>query len=266
MGAIITLTTDFGLADSYVAALKGVILGINPEARLVDITHQITPHNINQAAFVLGSVYPYFPPKTIHLIVVDPGVGTKRRAIILRTPPADFIAPDNGVLSYVVQQFATKSQLGPELEAVAITNPKYWRTPVSNTFHGRDIFAAVAAHLALGVPIREFGQPVTSVMVLPLPKPFLASDGSLTGQVIHIDSFGNLITNIKDNDLPDGTPVIEIGKQTINGLSRTYAEIEGLLALIGSSGYLEISLKEGSASVFLSAQIGSEVKVRGGKQ
>ena len=273
MGAIITLTTDFGLTDAYVAAMKGVILSINPEAKLVDICHTIKPQNIPQAAFILGAAYQFFPQKTIHVVVVDPGVGTKRRAIILRTPSADFVAPDNGVLSYIIQQSSAKPtegdtnrqrELPPEVEAITITKPQFWRSPVSLTFHGRDIFAPVAARLSLGFPLTDFGETISSVMVLPLPQPYRAPDGSLVGHILHIDSFGNLITNIKTADLPqtNQTVTIEVGNQLISGLSRTYGEGEKLLALIGSSGYLEVSLKGGNACAFLNAEVGDEVRIR----
>jgi len=297
MAAIITLTTDFGLTDAYVAAMKGVMLSINPEAKLIDICHTIKPQNIAQAAFVLSTAYKFFPPKTIHVVVVDPGVGTKRRAIILRTPSADFVAPDNGVLSYVIQQFIRgrlkgrspfkyhsspspfkemgvkgvrlinnlqQVELEPGLEAVAITKPQFWRSPVSPTFHGRDIFAPVAARLSLGFPLTDFGEAITSVAMLPLPRPYQASDGSLVGHVLHIDSFGNLITNIKSDDIPptEQAITIEVGNQLILGLSRTYAEGRGLLALIGSSGYLEVSLKGGSVSALLNAKVADEVRIK----
>ena len=274
MAGIITLTTDFGLTDAYVAAMKGVILSINPRANLIDICHTIKPQNIPQAAFVLSTAYRFFPKKTIHLVVVDPGVGSERRAIILRTPSADFVAPDNGVLSYVIQQSLAKPiankvnrqqvELGPELEAVAITKPEFWRSPVSPTFHGRDIFAPVAARLSLGFPPISFGEAINSVTMLPLPHPYQASDGSLVGHILHIDSFGNLITNIKSDDLPQtkGAITIEVGNRLISGLSRTYAEGERLLALIGSSGYLEIALTGGSACALLAAEVGDEVRAR----
>jgi len=274
MSAIITLTTDFGLTDAYVATIKGLILCINPEAKLIDICHSTKPQNIPQAAFVLSTAYQFFPQKTIHLVVVDPGVGTERRAIILRTPSADFIAPDNGVLSYVIQESSAKPaadnvnlqeiELEPGLEAVAITKPQFWRTPVSSTFHGRDLFAPVAALLSLGFPPIDFGEAITSLIMLPLPKPHRRPDGSLVGHVLHIDNFGNLITNIKGSDLlPTKQPItVEVGNHVISGLSRTYAEGQGLLTLIGSSGYLEVSLKGGSASAFLDAEVGSEVRLR----
>jgi len=270
MSAIITLTTDFGLADAYVAAMKGVILSINPGVKLIDICHSVKPQNIPQAAFVLSTACQFFPERTIHMVVVDPGVGTERRAIILRTPQADFVAPDNGVLSYIVRQFHDgpvnagrhQIELAPELEAVAITRPQFWRSPVSPTFHGRDIFAPVAAWLSLGSPLTDFGEPVTSLAVLPLLLPYKASAGTLVGHILHIDNFGNLITSIKSDDLPEQPITIEVGSQLISGLSRTYAEGKGLLALIGSSGYLEVALEGGSASAFLGVEVGGEVKIR----
>jgi len=272
MGAIITLTTDFGLADGYVAAIKGVVLGINPEAKLVDLCHAIKPQNISQAAFVLSTAYEFFPRRTIHMVVVDPGVGTERRAVILRTPAADFVAPDNGVLSYIIQHSSTETadvnkqqvELGPGLEAVAITRSQFWRSPVSPTFHGRDVFAPVAAHLSLGLPLTDFGEAITSLAVLPLPRPYQTPDGTLVGHIRHIDNFGNLITSIRGSDLPQKfqTVTVEVGNEIISGLSRTYGTGEGLLALIGSSGYLEISLKEGDAGTFLKTEVGGEVKIK----
>jgi S-adenosylmethionine hydrolase len=277
MAAIVTLTTDFGLTDTYVAEMKGVILGVNPEAKLVDICHTIRPQDISQAAFVLSTACKSFPRGAVHVVVVDPGVGSERRAIILRTPRADFVAPDNGVLSYVIQESLAvpvddnsgcrQVELEPGLQAVAITRSQFWRSPVSPTFHGRDIFAPVAARLSLGFPLVDFGEAVTSVRVLPLSHPYRAPDGALVGHIIHVDGFGNLITDIKDDDLPRTKEALTVsvsGRQ-IPGLSRTYAEGEGLLALIGGSGHLEISVKEGSASTFLGAGIGDEVRVKTGR-
>ncbi len=273
MGAIITLTTDFGLTDSYVAAMKGVILSINQEATLVDICHTIKPQNLPQAAFILSTAYQFFPEKTIHVVVVDPGVGTERRAIILITPTAYFVAPDNGVLSYVIEEYSTKPtednvkqeqrELGPGLEAIAITKPQFWRSPVSPTFHGRDIFAPVAARLSLGLLPIEFGEKIGSLVVLPHSRPYQEAGGSLVSHIIHIDSFGNLVIDIKSDDLPEARQAItiKIGDQSISGLSRTYTEGGGLLALIGSSGYLEISLKNGSACAFINAKVGDEVRI-----
>ncbi len=269
MSPVITLTTDFGLTDAYVATMKGIILGINPEVTLVDICHTINPQDIAQAAFVLGTSYQYFPKGTVHLVVVDPGVGSQRRAVILRTASADFVAPDNGVLSYVIREASPESaegkqpaELRPELEAFAITEPRYWRTPVSPTFHGRDIFAPVAAHLSLGHSPADFGERLSSLVMLRLTRPHREPDGSVVGHILHIDSFGNLITDITTQDLPSGgEPLsIKVGGQTIQGLVRTYAEGEGLIALIGSSDRLEISVKGGSARNLLNARVGDEVR------
>jgi S-adenosylmethionine hydrolase len=271
MSPIITLTTDFGLTDAYVAAMKGVILGINPEATVVDICHTIDPQDIAQAAFVLGTAYQAFPRGTVHLVVVDPGVGSQRRAVILRTPSADFVAPDNGVLSYIIKQLSPEltednqlRELGPEIEAYAITEPRYWRTPVSPTFHGRDIFAPVAAHLSLGRSPADFGERLTSLVILSLTRPHQEPDGSVVGHILHIDNFGSLITDITTQYLPSKSePLsIKVGGQTIHGLSRTYTEGEGLLALVGSSDRLEISVKGGSAHDLLKAEVGDEVRLR----
>jgi S-adenosylmethionine hydrolase len=273
MSAIITLTTDFGLSDAYVASMKGVILGINHEVKLVDVCHSVRPQDILQGAFVLNTVFEYFPEGTIHLVVIDPGVGTERKAIILRTPAAYFVAPDNGVLSYIIEHFSGKSaevstgrkkvKLKPPLEAYTITNPRFWRPAVSSTFHGRDIFAPVVAWLSLGYQPAQLGDRITSVNSLPLLHPQRRPDGSLVGHIIHIDIFGNLVTNIRAEDLPEEKESVTInaGGHSIQGLSLTYAEREGLLALIGSSGYLEVSLNRGSAAHFLNADTGSEVFV-----
>lgn len=274
MNAIITLTTDFGLADAYVAAMKGVILDINREATIIDVCHTIAPQNIAQAAFILSTAHQFFPARTIHVVVVDPGVGTERRAIILRTPRFDFVAPDNGVLSGVIEPFLKErlrpaqgqTALPPELEAVSITRPEFWRSPVSPTFHGRDIFAPVAARLSLGASPEEFGEVIRSITLLPEHRPYQESAGTLVGRIVHIDHFGNLITNFKREDLPEEPFAVEVSNRFISGLSRTYGEGEGLLALIGSSGYLEIAVKGGSARDFLGAAVGDDVKIKLGKR
>ena len=277
MGAVITLTSDFGYTDAYVAEMKGVILDINPEARLIDICHTVKPQNITQAAFILSTAYRYLPKKTIHLVVVDPGVGTERRAIILRIKHGTFVAPDNGVLSYVIQEYLNetvtengrysikgKNKAGESIEVVHITNPRFWRSPVSPTFHGRDIFAPVAAALSLGFPPVEFGEPQTSLEMLSLPRPEKRPGGSLVGHIIHIDNFGNLITDIRGDDLPpaDQIDTIDVCNRFISGMVRTYAEGNGLIALIGSSGYLELCLKGGNAASLLDAKVGDEVRLK----
>lgn len=277
MGAVITLTTDFGTGDAYVASMKGVILSLNPKAVIVDISHSIEPQNVLQAAFILSTAYPHFPEGTIHLAVVDPGVGSRRKAIILKTPKAFFVAPDNGILSYVTGEFdrapgkrarhmpsiAELLKLPAVLEAVTITNPEYWYQPVSSTFHGRDIFAPVAAHLSLGVPLNKFGDRLSHVHTFTIPRPYRNARGELVGRVLHIDNFGNLITNIRSSDVPAEKITIAMGKQHIKGISRFYAGTKGLAAIIGSSGYLEISLKDGNAAAFLGVKVGHEVRLEG---
>ena len=274
MNSIITLTTDFGSNDAYVAIMKGVILSINPEVNIVDITHSIEPQNILQAAFVVNSAYRYFPKRTVHMAIVDPGVGGERRGIILKTASALFVAPDNGILSYVINEFSLNEgalsqypqsveevKFKAGLEAVAITDPRFWRHPVSPTFHGRDIFAPVAAGLSLGISLYEFGEKITSLYVFPTPKPYFDSQGNLVGHILYIDHFGNLITDIKSTDLPGGDVIIEVAGQRIQGISRYYEQGEGLMAIVGSSGYLEISLRSGSACDFLGMGVGDEMKV-----
>jgi S-adenosylmethionine hydrolase len=275
MSSIITLTTDFGYDDAYVAAVKGAILSINPEANIIDISHSIKPQNILQAAFILSVAYRYFPKQTIHMAIVDPGVGSERQGIILKTPSSIFVAPDNGILSYIIDDlFSVESCTLTEqthdlkeivfkkgLEAAAITDPRFWRHPVSPTFHGRDIFAPVAAGLSLGISPYEFGEKINSLHVLSIPKPSLDPEGNLVGRVLHVDRFGNLITNIKSNDLPGRDIVIEVAGYCIQGISDYYAQKEGVMAIVGSSGYLEVSLREGSACDFLGVIVGDEIKM-----
>jgi S-adenosylmethionine hydrolase len=185
---IITLTTDFGVADGYVGTMKGVILGIVPDARLVDISHEITPQNVRQAAYVLYTAYPFFPLYTVHLAVVDPGVGGTRRPIALRTPVGYFVGPDNGILSYVMA-------CEPVEALVELADPRYRLPHVSHTFHGRDVFAPAAAHLAAGIPIAALGPPVADPVTFPPPRLEVGPDG-ITGEVLHADRFGNVITSI----------------------------------------------------------------------
>jgi S-adenosylmethionine hydrolase len=266
VNAIITLTTDFGLSDAYVAEMKGVVLGINPDARFVDICHTIRPQNIGQAAFVLHTAYRFFPQGTIHIVVVDPGVGSPRRGVLLHTSFADFIAPDNGVLSYIAQEVSEKPVTGDTVNlkkgttAISLTETRFWNKQVCSTFHGRDIFAPVAAHLSLGTVPEEFGEKISNLTTIPLLYPHKTQNG-MTGHIVHIDNFGNLITNFRAPDLPGENIVISVGGKKINGLSRTYQDGAGLLSLIGSHGYLEISLKNGSASNFLGVGTGDQVKV-----
>ena len=253
MGKLITLTTDFGAADPYVGIMKGVILSLNPQATIIDLCHDIAPQNIAQAAFLLKTSYFYFPPETIHVVIVDPGVGGKRRAVILKTERAYFVAPDNGVLTGILEE-------AKSFQAFSIENPQFWLHPVSSTFHGRDIFAPVAAHLSLGVAVEEFGEPTSDLVRLLLPHPEVR-EGLIVGQVVHVDRFGNLITNI-GGELLQGEFSLEIQGNYIKKLSTCYENGTGLLALIGSTGNLEIAVKNGSAAKKLRAGIGTPVRVR----
>ena len=256
--SLITLTTDFGLADSYVGAMKGVILGIEPTATIVDISHDIAPQDVREAAYVVYTAYPYFPPDTVHVVVVDPGVGSRRRAIALRAAQTYFVAPDNGVLSYVLAKEGMR-------EAVSLTNSRYHRPTVSHTFHGRDIFAPAAAHLARGVPLTELGEPLTEIVSFFLPQPQMLPDGKVIGHVLHIDRFGNLVLDIREGDrMLDEEIVLEVAGRRIQGLGRTFADVSvgELVAYIGSSGHLEIALREGDAAQALGMEIGDKILVR----
>lgn len=255
---VITLTTDFGLADNYVAIMKGVILGIAPLARIVDITHQIEPQDVRQAAAVLDAAVPYFPPDTIHVAVVDPGVGSTRRPIAIRTPHALFIGPDNGLFSPALTQ---TSHL--ELTILHLNRPAFWLPAVSRTFHGRDIFAPVAAHLAAGQPFESVGTPIDDPVILATPQPSRLPDGRLTGEILMVDRFGNLISNLPDTWLAGRYGVITCAGVDVPGPSETYASVEPgeLLALIGSSGLLEIAVRDGSAAARLRAGPGEPIHV-----
>ncbi len=256
MAGLITLTTDFGLRDGYVAALKGVLLSMAPQARLVDITHEIPPHDIAAAAFVLASAAPYFPAGAVHLVVVDPGVGSERRLLAVRTPRAHYVAPDNGVLSLALRQ-------DPPQETVSLTERRYWRSgEISHTFHGRDIMGPAAAHLAEGVAVSALGIAAADPAGLALPEVVETPEGGLSGVVIYVDRFGNLVSNIPGGRLPPRAQV-SLGDRRPLPLRRSYAEVAAgqPLALVGSHGYLEIAVREGSASQALQAGKGSPVTV-----
>ncbi len=275
MSRVITLTTDFGTGDGYVASMKGVILGINPQATVVDISHSVEPQFVRQASFIIHTSWRYFPEGSIHIVVVDPGVGSHRRAIILKTPSAYFVAPDNGTLSYVLHDIAemqdphnraradqaTSRAVPDGCEAVSLTKKEYWRHPVSATFHGRDVFAPVAAHLSLDIPITEFGEKVDSLTVFPIPAPFKDATGQMVGHIIHIDRFGNLVTNLRSRDIPPGGAAVEVRNQRIDNTNRYYSQGSGLMALIGSNDYLELSVRDGSAASILGAHVGDTIKL-----
>ena len=260
---IITLTTDFGTSDAYVGTMKGVILGINPNVRLVDITHAVPPQDIHEAAFTIRAAYPYFPKGTIHTVVVDPGVGSDRQAIVCEIDGAFFVCPDNGVLSYLLQDI--DGSVEHRVEAVAVQNPVYHLPEVSNTFHGRDIFAPVAAHLSRGVRLANIGPPVENLVRFPIPMPDMSGD-TITGQIVKVDRFGNAITNISESALAGDVSGYEINVQGVRltRLNRAYAEsaVGEPLAIIGSFGLLEIAINGGSAEKQLGLKRGDAAVIR----
>lgn len=244
MRNLITLLTDFGSKDHYAGVMKGVILGINPDARIVDITHEVEKYNICEAAFMLKSYYRYFPPGTVHMAVVDPGVGGPRRPLALEAGGYFFVGPDNGIFSPVIGSV-------DNARAVEITNSAYMLGGVSATFHGRDIFAPAAAHLSSGMDICRLGGPAAEPVALDIPKPSV-NGNEISGAVLYEDSFGNLVTNIPGSSIKPGSRV-HVAGYVLDGISGSYGEAAkgGLLAIIGSTGLLEISVNQGSAKELL---------------
>ncbi len=259
MNRIITLLSDFGSKDGYVGAMKGVILRINPQALPVDITHEIEAHDIAAGAFVLGSAYSDFPTGTIHVAVVDPGVGGQRRAIILETAGGYFVGPDNGIFTLVYERETVR-------RTVAIENEKFRASTVSRTFHGRDVFAPAAAYLSLEVPVELFGPPVDAGVVLPFARPRVA-EGMVEGEVIHSDRFGNLITNIPahvfEAFVGGETGTVWVADQEVHGPYESYEEgRQGeIFGIFGSSNLLEISAKGQNAQQMLGLGRGAVVRV-----
>ena len=250
----VALVTDFGTRDYYVAAMKGVILGINRKAVIVDITHEIEPQDIGSAAFVLRACYREFPPATVFCCVVDPGVGSERRAIIAATNGQFFVGPDNGLFSFLY---------GNNCEITSIENDRFFRKPVSATFHGRDVFAPVAAHLSLGVPPNEFGPQIADPVTLSNIVPTRLDEKTLEGAVIHIDHFGNIVTNIASDGAQGQQLEIDIAGQTIKDVREQYAGAAAgqPFAIVGSSGLIEISLNGRSAAEFLHVAVGDPITV-----
>lgn len=257
---IITLLTDFGLEDNFVGVMKGVILGINPGAKTVDITHNIKPHDLSGAAFLLRSSFRFFPKGSIHLVIVDPTVGSKRKAVIVETKDYVFVGPDNGVLSLALKN------CGGIKRIIHITNSKYFLTPVSNTFHGRDIFAPVAGYLSKRIPLEKFGKEIKQYKQLDLPEVKLTKN-KLTGNIIYIDRFGNLITNIEKEKLHNfiGKDKFKIEFKEVNfdKIDDSYAHADrgNPLAIFGSFNNLEISINQGNAKEYFQAEYGDMVKV-----
>ena len=256
---VISLITDFGTRDGYAGVIKGVILKINPQVRLVDITHEVSPQDIFEAGFILKNSFKYFPNRSIHLVVVDPGVGSKRRAILVEAGDHFFIGPDNGVFTFIYESKSIK-------KVVELTNKRYFLPHISNTFHGRDIFAPAAAYLSNGVPLEDLGEICNDVVRFDIPEPE-TERGIIKGVILHVDRFGNLISNISEvlfrELVGKGMHEISIGGEGLGDIKGSYSEvIEGqALALFGSSGYLEVSVRGQDAREKLKLNKGSEVKV-----
>ncbi len=251
----IALLTDFGTQDYFVGAMKGAILSIDPKAKIIDITHQIPPHDIRAAAFTLCACYKDFPGKTIFVAVVDPGVGSDRKAILVETEKFYFVAPDNGLLSLVLDE-------EQDFRVFELTNENYFAKEISSTFHGRDIFAPVAAHISNGVSPSEFGSEIDVFIRFETSKPRQISAEKFEAEIIHTDRFGNLITNIPAKDLPEKFR-LEVNEKRIENHLKCYAEAESddIFSICGSADFLEIAAKENSASKLLNARNGSIVLV-----
>lgn len=257
---LITLTTDFGTGSPYVAAMKGVILGMNPAARVIDVSHEIPPQDVRHGAIVLAESTSWFPAGTIHVTVVDPGVGTARRLIYAHLADQQYLAPDNGLLSLLA-----KRQRPTRI--VELANSEYWLPEISRTFHGRDILSPVAAQLSLGLEPERLGPSISEIQTLDWPEP-VVTENRIEGAVRWIDRFGNLITNITSSMLTSGRTTasltIDCAGHEIAGLSDFYGQRPSgtLAALVGSSGYLEIAVSEDNAAQMLSATVGTPVAIR----
>jgi S-adenosylmethionine hydrolase len=259
--AIITLTTDYGTNDHLVGALKGVILKINPDVTIVDITHHVAPYDLLDGALAIGSAFGYFPPRTIHIVVVDPGVGTERRPILATADNQYFVAPDNGILSFVYER-------DPNVVVRHANAEHYYNQPVSKTFHGRDIFAPVAAWLSKGWQTAAMGEEIQDYKRFALPRP-KATNGVLKGIVLRVDSFGNLVTNFRQEDLPEGAwqagkVNFQIGTHPVSRLVETFAlgKAGEAIAYLGSSGYFEIAVNKGNAARTLGLGRGTVVTLQ----
>ncbi len=256
---VLSLMTDFGIKDGNVGVMKGVIWGICPDAHIADLSHMVGPQNIAEAALILKRSVPYFPKGSVHLVVVDPGVGTARRPMAARIGDSFYVGPDNGIITMLLDRAAAQGQ---PAEFVELEDPKYRLPVVSHVFHGRDIFAPAAGHLAAGVPLAAFGRAFTDPVRLDLPKPVRSPQG-LRGEVIHIDHFGNVASNIYAEDLSNvlsrkDQVTVRLDGAEIKGLVDTFGErpVGELVALLGSTGNLIVSVVNGSAAQKLSAKVG----------
>lgn len=258
--SFITLLTDFGIYDGAVGLMKGVIWRIAPDAKIADLSHTISPQNLHEAAVVLRFGAPYFPEGTVHIVVVDPGVGTERRPLAARLGAYYFVGPDNGVMTPLLE---TAEQSGGPVEVVHLNRSDYWLPEVSDVFHGRDIFAPVGAHLAAGVPLASLGAAINDPIRLQLPQPERTPTG-WRGQIIFIDSFGNLHTNILRHHLRElGEVNVRLGDTEVEGLVRTFGQRAAgtLIALYGTEHDLMVSVVNGSAQRRLAARVGDEIEV-----
>ncbi len=257
---VISLMTDFGLKDGNVGVMKGIMLGIEPEVHIVDLSHLISPQNIQEAALILARSAPYFEDGSIHVVVVDPGVGTSRRPLAARLGYQYYILPDNGLLTLVLE--AAEKQNLP-VQIVHLDRPEFWLPKVSHVFHGRDIFAPVAGHLASGISLDQLGTPITDPVRISFPHPVRIPAG-LSAEVVHIDHFGNISTSIRREDLGEPAQVlVRLGKAEINGLVQTFGERPpgSLVALYGSTDYLLVCVVNGNAASTLGVQVGDPVEV-----
>ncbi|MEG5061108.1 SAM-dependent chlorinase/fluorinase [Microcoleus sp. A2-C5] len=265
---IITLLTDFGLSDVYVGVMKGTIAQINPQLKVIDITHQIPSQNIAAARFCLMAAFAYFPAETVHIAVVDPGVGSNRRAVAIKCANCFLVGPDNGLFSGVLSRESALAKPSKRIAAVELTNSQYWRIPEpSSTFHGRDIFAAVGAHLAIGVPLEELGECIdpASLVQLQIPNCAVTATGAV-GCVQYVDRFGNLITNIPNNCIVSNNWSVIISNscdpiRIPSGKTYSDSKLGDLIAIIGSDGWLEIAVNGGSAQSVLQLEVGSRIEV-----
>jgi S-adenosylmethionine hydrolase len=255
---LITLTTDFGTGSHYVAAAKGVILALNPDARIIDLSHEIPPQDLHRAAFFLASTLPYFPPSALHVVVIDPGVGSKRPILYVEVAGLRLLVPDNGCWTLLAEGGRRQPRV------IRVAEPRFWRSRVSPTFHGRDIFAPVAANLSLGLDPRELGPAVSDWERLQKRPPTRHPNG-VAGEVVFVDHFGNLITNIPGETitLDDRPKRIRVGDTDVPCTVRTYADVEpgSLIALVSSGEWLEVAVAQGSAAEHLGAGIGTPVTV-----
>ncbi|SRR6266545_1342811 len=256
----ISLTTDFGLRNEFVGVMKGVIYKIAPEAKIVDITHSIAAQDIHEGAFALWRAYSFFAKGTVHVYVVDPGVGTKRRPIAARVGEYYFVGPDNGLITPIVEDAERNKQV---IEFIHLDNPKYWLPKVSHTFHGRDIFSPVAAHVANGVLLQEMGTPLTDPVHIKLPRPERTSTG-WRAHITVVDIFGNLTTDLPFEELHGRTDVLfRLRGAEVKGISESYGYKQSgdLIAVVDSENYIEIAVVNGSAEERLDAKVGDVVEV-----